>query len=335
MKKLLVALLAVICLASCNDNSFKINVNLKNSDGKTVYLKHYVNEEIETLNSLVAKNDKVVFKVQKGENLDSYLIDIDGWKRPLAIFTENQDVMITGDCQNYNKISVKSGPKQDELNAFVEEFDKIEDETDAMYFAMRLVKENRDNVLGAYTLYRYKWAFSLEDLYKLIDSFEGEARNSGYTKIMKNYIVRLESVSVGHKYIDFKQEKSDGEMIALSEFVGNNELLMIDFWASWCPDCRKENPNVVAVYNAFKDKGFDIVSVSLDTDKAAWEKAIVDDNLSWENHVSDLKGWENKAAALYSIAFIPQNVIINKDGVIVARNLNGEDLMNFVSDCLK
>lgn len=335
MKKLIIALFAVICLASCSSNSFKINVNLKNSDGKTVYLKHYVNEEIETLNSLVAKNDNVVFKVQKGENLDSYLIDIDGWKRPLPIFTENQDVTITGDCQNYNKINVKAGPKQDELNAFADDFNKIEDDTEAMYAAMRMVKENRDNVLGAYALYRYKWAFSLDDLYRLIDSFEGEARNSGYTKVMKNYIIGLESVSVGHNFTDFKQEKADGEMIALSEIVGNNELLMIDFWASWCPDCRKENPNVVAVYNAFKDKGFDILSVSLDTDKAAWEKAIVDDNLSWENHVSDLKGWENKAAALYSIAFIPQNFIINKDGIIVARNLSGEDLMNFVNDYLK
>lgn len=335
MKKLFIALLAVFCLASCSKNTFKINVNLENSNEKTVYLKHYLHDQVVTLDSLVAKNNKAVFKVQNSENLDSYLIDIVGWKRPLPIFTENQDVMITGDCQNYNEIVVKAGQKQDELNAFAENFNKIEDETEAMYAAMGMVKENRDNVLGAYVLYRYKWAFGLEDLYRLMDCMEEGGRDNGYVKILKPYIIGLESVSVGHKYEDFKQPKADGEMIILSEIIGKSDLLMVDFWASWCPDCRKENPGVVAVYEAFKDKGFDVFSVSLDTDKEAWQKAIVDDNLSWEKHGCDLKGWANSAAEFYSIAFIPQNVLFDKDGVIVARNLAGDDLMNFVKDYLK
>jgi len=336
MKKLLVALLAVLCLASCgNKNKFKINLNLENANGKTVYLEKYVNEDMVTLDSVVMKNNAASFKINKSEGLDAYMIDIKPWKRPLTVFTENQDVMITGDFQDYNQIVIKSGQKQDELVAFVEGFDKIEDETEAMYEAMRMVKENHNNTLGAYVLYRYKWVFSLEDLNRLITCLEDGGAKSSYTKILKPYIIGLENVSVGHKFISFKQKSVDGTVFVIDDFVVKNELTMIDFWASWCPDCRKENPSVVAVYNAFRNKGFNVVSVSLDTDKAAWKKAITDDNLSWENHVSDLKGWNNEVAAMYSIAFIPQNVLINKDGIIVARNLAGEELMNFVKGYLK
>lgn len=334
MRKLFIALLAVVCLASCsNNNTLKINVNLQNSNGKTVYLQKFSNEDIVNIDSAVFKNDKAVLKVEKGENLDAYLINIKNWKRPMTLFIDNQDVMITGDCQNYNQIKIQGSERQDKLVVLDAHLDSIENETEMMYEAMRFVKENRNDAIGAYALYRYKWAFSNDDLMKLIECFENV--NSGYIKLMKKYIMKLESVSVGHKYLDFKQKTINDDVFVLDEFIERNELTMIDFWASWCPDCRKENPNVVAVYNAFKDKGFDIVSVSLDTDKEAWQKAVVDDNLSWNNHTSDLKGWNNKAADMYCIAFIPQNVLINKGGIIVARNLAGDDLMNFVKDYLK
>lgn len=334
MKKLFITLLAAMCLVSCSDNNtLKINVNLQNAKGKTVYLKKYVNENLVTTDSVVMKKDNVVFKVNKGENSDAYFINVENWKRPLTFFIDNQDVMITGDYQNYNQIKVQAGERQDKIIALDEQLNSIEDETELMYEAMRFVKENHTDAIGAYALYRYKWAFANEDQLKLLESFENV--NSGYIKLMKKYIIKVMSVSVGNKCLDFKQEAIDGGIFVLSEFVENNNLTMIDFWASWCPDCRKENPNVVAVYNAFKDKGFDVVSVSLDTDKAAWQKAVADDNLTWKNHTGDLKGWNNKVADMYCIAFIPQNVLIDKDGVIVARNLSGEELMNFVNDYLK
>lgn len=334
MKKLFITLLALICLASCSDkNSLKINVNLKNANGKTVYLQKFVNEDIVSIDSVIMKKEKAVFKVEKGANSDAYLINIGNLKRPLVFFVDNEDVMITGDCQNYNQINIQAGERQNSLIALDEQLNSIGDETELMYEAMRFVKENRSDAIGAYALYRYKWAFTDEDQLKLLESFENV--NSGYIKLMKKYIIKVMNVSVGSKYLDFKQETIDGKVFVLSDFVGKNNLTMVDFWASWCPDCRKENPNVVAVYNAFKDKGFDVVSVSLDTDKAAWQKAVADDNLTWKSHTCDLKGWNNSVADMYCIAFIPQNVLIDKNGVIVARNLNGEELMNFVRDYLK
>jgi peroxiredoxin len=123
---------------------------------------------------------------------------------------------------------------------------------------------------------------------------------------------------------DFQLPTPDGKTVKFSEFA-KGKYVVIDFWASWCPDCRKENPNVVAAYQKYHDQGFDILGVSFDTNKEAWLAGIEKDGLTW-THVSDLQGWSNAAGALYAIAFIPQNALI-KDGVIVARNLEGEELM--------
>jgi thiol-disulfide isomerase/thioredoxin len=106
---------------------------------------------------------------------------------------------------------------------------------------------------------------------------------------------------------------------------GDYNYLLVDFWASWCPPCRAENPNLVAVYNEYKDEGFEILGVSFDRDKEAWIEAIHEDSLAWY-HVSDLKGWGNKVGKMYGIRSIPSSVILNKDGIIIAKNLSGEAL---------
>ncbi|HNA42394.1 MAG TPA: TlpA disulfide reductase family protein, partial [Saprospiraceae bacterium] len=122
---------------------------------------------------------------------------------------------------------------------------------------------------------------------------------------------------------DFTLETPDGKKVSLKDFKG--KVVLIDFWASWCGPCRRENPNVVAMYNRYKDKGFEILGVSLDRSKEPWIKAIADDKLTWP-HVSDLKGWGSSAAALYGITSIPHTVLVDRDGRIVARQLRGEVL---------
>jgi peroxiredoxin len=146
-------------------------------------------------------------------------------------------------------------------------------------------------------------------------------------KLAEDYVEKIERVQAGQPMVDFTQNDAEGNPITLSE-LAKDKLLLIDFWASWCPDCRKENPNVVAAYQKFHEQGFDVLGVSFDTNKEAWLAAIEKDGLTW-THVSDLQGWGNTAGALYSIAFIPQNALI-KDGMIVARNLEGEYLMEEV-----
>ncbi len=146
-------------------------------------------------------------------------------------------------------------------------------------------------------------------------------------------------INVGDKAPEIVEQSFDSSEMKLSDL--NGKLVLIDFWASWCGPCRRENPTVVSAYENYKDKefkngnGFTVFSVSLDNNKSAWGKAIEADKLSWDYHVSDLKGWKAKYAAVYSVGSIPSNFLIDSDGVIVAKDLRGPALERALKGLLK
>mgnify|MGYP006185811261 CR=1 FL=1 len=137
----------------------------------------------------------------------------------------------------------------------------------------------------------------------------------------------------GEKFIDFVSTTPEGTKLSLKEVLSKNKYTLVDFWASWCGPCRKENPNVVKAFDAFKDKGFTVLSVSLDDNAAKWKEAIEKDGMPWY-HVSSLMGWKEPAAALYGIRAIPQNVLVDAQGKIVATNLRAETLYNKIESLL-
>lgn len=137
--------------------------------------------------------------------------------------------------------------------------------------------------------------------------------------------------AVGTEAAGFTQKDAEGKDVSLAQFRG--KYVLVDFWASWCGPCRRENPNVVNVYNKYKDKNFTVLGISLDEEKDAWLQAIKKDGLTW-TQVSDLKGWENDVAQQYRITAIPRNLLIGPDGKIIGKDLRGDDLENKLAELL-
>lgn len=366
LKSFIIVVSAFVLISCSGKGGFSVNVSLDNAEGKKIYLHKVAAAGTEVVDSALVKNGLAVLKSHSDNEYVMYGINCKGWRRPLMFFADNKDVTIKGDFLKQYEINIVASESQARLKAFEDTFNQydsmMEDVSDRLATAQKQVNPNEDTIaqleselkkltddqsyflfdnvwennadyISHYILYRYKWAMRPCELRHVRNNFDTTVF-SPYLTLLDTYISKLDKVEVGMPFTDFAMTDTNGNETKLSDVVGKNELLIVDFWASWCPDCRKENPYVVSLYNEFHDKGLDILSVSLDTDRDRWLAGIEADGLIWENHVSDLKGWSNVASDMYAVVAIPDNVIIDKNGIIVARNLHGDDLRFFVENAL-
>lgn len=188
---------------------------------------------------------------------------------------------------------------------------------------MEFVKNNPNSIISASLLSFYSTTWGKDKTKELFASFSLENKKSEYGKLITNYLELNKDPKIGDQFIDFEMPDTNGLNKKLSDLKG--KIVLLEFWSSDCRACRKGNPHLVKTYEKFNSKGFEIFAVSEDTNKDKWLQAIKKDGLNWL-HVSDLKGSKNEASLIYGIHKIPVNFLIDKSGIIVGRNLGGENL---------
>lgn len=166
----------------------------------------------------------------------------------------------------------------------------------------------------------------------LFNTLSPRLRETMTAKVYASRLAKAYSVEEGSQAPDFTAKDLNGKDVSLTDFRG--KYVLVDFWASWCGPCRRENPNVVKAYNQYKSDKFDILGVSLDNSKEAWKAAVEKDNLKW-TQVSDLAGWQSMIASSYAVRAIPANFLIDPQGKIIAKNLRGEELVKKLNEVLK
>lgn len=314
----------LISLAAAGQNPVKIEGTVSHTAGATVYLQEFRDKIFYTVDSAAVKNGHFQFH-SSIRTPEVYGLTLNKEKSPVFLFLDAGDtsVKVELDSSSYYRNTKITGSSASDL------YEKYKS-AGRDFKIDAFIRENPNSIVPAYVLYRnFAYRLESEQIREYLALLHPSLQESVYGKNLRDYLVTLEKVKTGEKAPDFTLADPEGKPITLSAHFG--KYILLDFWAAWCGPCRKENPNVVEAYQKYKEKGFDVFGVSLDRTKEAWVKAIEKDNLTW-THVSDLIYWKSVPAALYGVRAIPANFLISPEGIIIAKNLRGEDLQNKLAE---
>ena len=361
MKKHLLFLFAVVLgLTACNQNkTFMVNVGLTNGNEKTVYLQKFVDNVPVTIDSAVIQNDLATLTAPVDNPQILYALKVKGMRGSMPFFADNKDVSFVGDMNTPQAVEIMASETQAELDAFNDQLKAFDTQIRDLYAVMQQAFSDNDSIkmdslnkvgtalmeqqdsfrddyikahpnsfVTHYILDGVKQDYPIDQLKELVGTFTTE---SIYRDHLNDYIAKQERLDVGQPFIDFTLKTNDGNEVVLSEIIPQNKLTLVDFWASWCGPCRKENPVVKAAYEQFHGLGFGVIGVSVDQDEAAWLQAVEEDQLPW----TQVRDAQNKVSENYMIYYIPSNFLFDNNGTMVAKGLRGEDLTAKLSELLK
>ena len=369
LKQIIILLIAVYPLAGTAQNlSYNIEGKLSNAySGKQIKLYYTLDDTHKKIDSTIIKNGAFKFngelerplvgKITMGKEDDPDGIDLflaDGTVRLSAKDSIKYAQITGGDLvKSYEKLAKSLRPLDQKMFADLIFYRDMPEGNEkkayikklmAGFDAYRLQKremihqfasENTNSYISLYMLDKNSpdKLLNYEQTFPFYDKLSNQVKETALGKKLGMRLAEVKGKLTGDQFKDFVSSTPEGTALSLKEVVSRNKYTLVDFWASWCGPCRKENPNVVKTFNDFKDKGFTVLSVSLDDNAEKWKAAIKSDGMPWY-HVSSLKGWKEPAALLYGIRAIPQNVLVDAQGKIVATNLREETLYNKVKSLL-
>lgn len=352
MKNLLLLITTLLLLAACSgpENEFHVSGVIDDASPGWIVFSKVADNKLVPIDSVNSQNGEFAFSgmIDMPEMFYMKFTNDDVTHR---VFIEQGKISVSGTLEEPN---VSGSESHDIYQSYVSEMTSFDGRRQKLYDEFRVAsnedneeemenirqkaeelddeQENlidnfivaqKDNVVGPYLLISNVYQYQLDKLIEKRELFGEELAASKYVQRLDEQIAKLQSVEIGRVAPLFTQNDPEGNPVALESLRG--KYLLIDFWASWCGPCRRENPNIVAAWQKYNDKGFDVFGVSLDRNRADWLKAIEDDNLTW-TQVSDLKFWSNEASTLYGVNSIPASFLLDPNGVIIAKDLREEAL---------